>query len=237
MPQASRRLRGLSGAFLVALLVAVGSGCGTGGPAKGGDANRGKKLFLTEGKCGQCHTLKDAGSKGEVGPNLDDAFMRPKEEGFKRSTIQNVVLDQIRFPTNGSAMPANLVKGQDASDVAAYVARCAAATAKDKAACPGIAAGTGGMGLYVSLGCQGCHSLDGSPSSGPTFKGLFGSTHKLTNGQTVKVDEQYLLDSIIDPDKQIVAGYQPGVMSAVIKKGQIAEADAKTLVDFIKQQK
>jgi cytochrome c2 len=230
-------LRALSGAFLVALIVAVGSGCGTGGVAKSGDANRGKKLFQTAGKCGQCHTLKDAGAKGEVGPNLDEAFMRPKEEGFKHSTIQNVVLDQIRFPTTGSGMPANLVKGQDASDVAAYVARCAAATVKDKAACPGVAPGSGGMGLYVSLGCQGCHSLDGSPSSGPTFKGLFGSSVKLTTGQSVKADDQYLLESIRDPDKQIVTGYQPGVMSAVVKKGQVSEADAKTLVDFIKKQK
>ena len=226
--------RALSGALLAGLVLVAG-GCGTGGPAEGGDAFQGKKLFLTEGKCGQCHTMKDAGARGEVGPNLDHAFQRPKEEGFKDSAIQNIVLDQIRYPTEGSGMPANLVEGQDAADVAAYVARCAAATAKDKAACPGVAAGSGGMGLYVSLGCQGCHSLDGSPSSGPTFKGLFGSTHKLANGQTVKADEQYLLDSIIDPDKQIVQGYQPGVMSAVIKKGQVSEADAKLLVDFIEK--
>lgn len=225
---------------MLAGLVLIVAGCGTGGVAKGGDANHGKKLFVSEGRCGSCHTLQDAGSKGQVGPNLDDAFSRPKEEGFKQSTIQNVVLDQIRFPTTGSGMPENLVKGQDAEDVAAYVARCAAADPKnenDKAACPGIVVGSGGMGLYASLGCQGCHSLDGSPSSGPTFKGLFGSTVKLTSGQTVKADDAYLLESILDPDKQIVSGYQPGVMSAVIAKGQVSEADAKTLVDFIKQQK
>ena len=84
---------------------------------------------------------------------------------------------------------------------------------------------------------QGCHSLDGTKSTGPTFKGLYGSTVKLTGGQSVKADEQYLLDAILDPDKQIVSGYQPGVMSAVVKKGQVSSDDAKTLVDFIKQQK
>jgi mono/diheme cytochrome c family protein len=231
--------RALSGALLAGLVFAA-AGCGTGGPAKGGDANQGKKLFLSAGRCGGCHTLKDAGSKGEVGPNLDDAFRRSREEGFKQSTIQNVVLDQIRFPTTGSGMPKNLVEGQDAENVAAYVARCAAANPEDKedkAACPGIVAGSGGMGLYASLGCQGCHSLDGSPSSGPTFKGLYGSTVKLTNGQTVKADDAYLLGSILDPDNQIVSGYQPGVMSAVITKGQVSEADAKTIIDFIKTQK
>lgn len=229
-------MRLLPGALLAGLILVVASGCGTGGPAKGGNATSGKKLFLAAGRCAGCHTLADASAKGQVGPNLDDAFMRPKEEGFKESSIQNVVLDQIRFPTTGSGMPANLVKGQDAEDVAAYVAKCAAS--KDKTACPGTAAtGAGGKGLYASLGCQSCHSLDGSKSSGPTFKGLFGSKITLTNGQTVTTDEQYLLESILDPDKQIVAGYQPGVMSAVVTKGQVSKVDAKALVDFIKKQK
>ena len=228
-------MRAPLGALIVGLVLIAGTGCGTGGPAKGGNASAGKKLFLTEGRCGSCHTLADAGSKGKVGPNLDDAFEAVKSEDYEESTIRNLVLDQVRFPTKGSGMPANLLRGQDAQDVAAYVAKCAAST--DKTACPGTAAGTGGQGLYVSLGCQGCHSLDGSPSSGPTFKGLFGSKVKLTNGQTVTADEAYLLESIVDPDKQIVAGFQPGVMSGVIKKGQVSDADAKMLVDFIKKQK
>ena len=133
-------------------------------------------------------------------------------------------------------MPANLVTGQQAIDVAAYVALCAAST--DKEACPGIATtGKGGEGLYASLGCQGCHSLDGSKSTGPTFKGLAGSKVQLTNGKTVTADDKYLLDSIIDPDVDIVKGYQPGVMTAVIKKGQVPQDQAQQLVDFIKQQK
>jgi mono/diheme cytochrome c family protein len=184
--------------------------------------------------------MRDAGSRGTVGPNLDAAFMASKQEDFKLSTIQNVVRDQIRYPTSGSGMPANLVDGQDADDVSAYVARCAAASptnADDKAACPGIALAPGGEGLYASLGCQGCHSIDGSKSSGPTFKGLAGSMVQLTNGQTVTADDAYLLESILDPDKLIVKGYQPGVMSAVIKKGQVPQDQAKQLVDFIKKQK
>jgi mono/diheme cytochrome c family protein len=229
-------LRLLPGALLAGLILVVASGCGTGGVSEGGNANQGKKLFLSEGRCGQCHTLKDAGARGEIGPNLDSAFMRSKEEGIEESTIENVVLDQIRFPIEGSAMPPNLVEGQDAEDVAAYVAECAAATEEDKDACPGVVAGSGGMGLYVSLGCQGCHSLDGSPSSGPTFKGLAGSMRKLAGGETVEADDAYLLDAIVDPDKHIAEGYQPGIMSSVIKKGQVAEADAKLLVDFIKNQ-
>jgi len=214
----------------------VAAGCGTGGPTHGGNASAGKKLFVADARCGSCHTLKDAGSRGTVGPNLDEAFAESRAEGFKSSAIENVVRDQIKYPTRGSGMPANLVKGQEADDVAAYVALCAAST--DKQACPGIAAtGKGGQGLYTSLGCQGCHSLDGSRSTGPTFKGLYGSKVQLTNGKTVTADEKYLLDSILDPDLDIVKGYQPGVMTSVIKKGQVPKDQAQQLVDFIKQQK
>ena len=102
---------------------------------------------------------------------------------------------------------------------------------------PGTAAGSGGEGLYASLGCQGCHSLDGTKSSGPTFKGLAGSQVQLSNGQTVTADDAYLLESILDPDKLIVKGYQPGVMSSVIKPHTVPQDQAKQLVDFIKKQK
>ena len=129
-------------------------------------------------------------------------------------------------------MPADLVTGDNAVDVAAYVAKCAGST--DKTACPDIVAKPGGEGLYATLGCQGCHSIDGSASSGPTFKGLFDSMVTLTNGQKVKADEKYLLDSILDADTQIVQGYQPGVMSAVVPKGSIPQDKAQELVDYIK---
>jgi cytochrome c2 len=228
-------LSALRGVVLAVLVVAVASACGTGGPAKGGDANRGRKLFVGEARCGSCHTLRAAPSRGTVGPNLDDAFSADKEDNFKLSSIQNVVLDQIRYPTTGSGMPANLVEGADADDVSAFVALCAAST--DTKSCPGVAVGKGGEGLYASLGCQGCHSIDGSKSSGPTFKGLAGSQVQLTNGQTVAADDAYLLESILDPDKLIVKGYQPGVMSAVIKPHTVPEDQAKELVDFIKKQK
>jgi cytochrome c oxidase subunit 2 len=64
-----------------------------------------------------------------------------------------------------------------------------------------------------------------------------GSKVQLTNGKTVTADDKYLLDSIIDPDLDIVKGYQPGVMTSVIKKGQVPRDQAQQLVDFIKQQK
>jgi cytochrome c2 len=215
----------------------LAAGCGTGGLAKGGDPAQGGPLFVQ--KCGSCHTLAAAQTKGTVGPNLDDAFSSARRQGYKQSTIQQVVRDQIEIA--GGRMPANLVRGGNAVAVAAYVAACAAvqkpgASCKISAAVGPALPGLAGKGqnLYASLGCQGCHTTDGSKSTGPTFKGLFGRTTKLTNGQTVTANLAYLLTSIRDPDKQIVAGYQPGIMSSAIKPGSVSVADAKALIAFIK---
>jgi cytochrome c oxidase subunit 2 len=90
-----------------------------------------------------------------------------------------------------------------------------------------------GKTLFTSLGCAGCHSIDGTKLVGPTFKGLAGSKVTLTDGSTVTADDAYLLESIFDPDKTIVQGYTPGVMSGVIKPGSVSQADAKALVAYI----
>jgi len=109
-------------ALPVLALALTAAGCGTGGIASGpSDLNNGKKLFVQQ--CGGCHTLQAAGTQGKVGPNLDDAFRYDRKQGFAESSIENVVLDQIRIAE--PPMPANLVTGQDAQDVAAYVASVA----------------------------------------------------------------------------------------------------------------
>jgi mono/diheme cytochrome c family protein len=128
-------------ALVAAALLAAG--CGTGGISKGkADTANGKQLF--QQKCGSCHTLADAGTQGKVGPNLDDAFAGPRREGFKASTVRNIVRDQIKYAIehpagfvkgpNGEDLPApgmpqNLVTGSDAEDVAAYVAAVAGVSA------------------------------------------------------------------------------------------------------------
>lgn len=99
---------------------------------------------------------------------------------------------------------------------------------------PGKGDAAKGKQLYVSLGCNACHTLDGARSAGPTFKNLAGKQEKLDNGQSVKADDEYLVESITDPDKLIAAGYQRGIMTSVIKPGQVSQSDAASLVAFIK---
>jgi mono/diheme cytochrome c family protein len=109
-----------------ALLMAGCSGEETTGQ-EGANRSEGKTLFVSgsEGKasCGSCHTLLDAGTAGTVGPNLDQAFGYSCAQGFAESTIYSIVLGQIDLAQG--AMPPDLVTGQEAVDVAAYVASVA----------------------------------------------------------------------------------------------------------------
>jgi plastocyanin len=93
------------------------------------DLIAGKQLFVQ--KCGSCHVLNRAQTKGTAGPDLDAAFEQAVKDGLKRSGIRGAVHGWILHPNPESPMPAKLVKGQAAHDVAAYVARSVAAGGKD----------------------------------------------------------------------------------------------------------
>jgi cbb3-type cytochrome c oxidase subunit III len=145
------------GAAVLALATALlAAGCGTGGIAKGGDQATGKKLFVA--KCAGCHTLADAGSHGQIGPNLDDAFAASRNQGFKPATIEQVVRDQIELAA--APMPKNLVKGADADSVAAYVAAVAG-----KPVVGGGQAATSGKDIFTA-NCGSCHTLKDAATSG-----------------------------------------------------------------------
>lgn len=102
-----------------------------------GNPAHGKALFkmmtLPGGKpgCASCHTLAAAGTHGTIGPNLDDAFAADKAQGFSLTTMRDLVRGQIAYAdsdpgTGKPGMPANLLTGQDARDVAVFIAQCAA---------------------------------------------------------------------------------------------------------------
>ena len=85
------------------------------------DVVAGKQLFVE--RCGSCHVLNRAGTKGTTGPNLDQAFQQGLKDGMGRSGIRGAVRSQINSPRIGSQMPADLVQGAQADQVAAYVAQ------------------------------------------------------------------------------------------------------------------
>ncbi|MHB0876777.1 MAG: c-type cytochrome [Anaerolineae bacterium] len=83
-----------------------------------------------------------------------------------------------------------------------------------------------------TIGCAGCHSIDGTTLVGPTWQGLYGSQVTLDDGTTVMADETYIRESILQPDAQIVQGFQPGVMPKV--GGQLSTEQVDSLVEYIK---
>jgi len=100
-----------------ATLAVVAAGCGR---EESADLVNGKTLFVQ--KCGSCHALSRANTKGIQGPNLDEAFDAGLHDGMNRETVDGVVRRQIANVRRNSIMPPNLVTGDDARDVSAYVA-------------------------------------------------------------------------------------------------------------------
>jgi cytochrome c oxidase subunit 2 len=88
-----------------------------------------------------------------------------------------------------------------------------------------------GQQLFQSLGCVSCHGANGEGGRGPTLAGLFGRQTQLTNGQTIRADEAYLRESIINPQAKIVEGFGP-IMPTF--QGQISEDQLVQLLAFIK---
>jgi mono/diheme cytochrome c family protein len=159
---------GVLGFAVVAL---VAAGCGSEGIPDDSGASRGRELFLNEGQCGGCHTLADAGSQSRIGPNLDDAFEHARREGFDESSIRSLVRNQIAYPvedpvTGETGMPANLVEGDDADAVAAYVASVAGTGASPQGGAGGRITATQGKEIFSAAGCGSCHVLADAGTTG-----------------------------------------------------------------------
>jgi cytochrome c oxidase subunit II len=88
-----------------------------------------------------------------------------------------------------------------------------------------------GEKLYKEKGCNACHSVDGSKIVGPSFKGIYGHTVELQDGSTVDVDENYIRESILEPQAQVVKGFQPVMPSF---KGILSDEDITSLIAYIK---
>lgn len=88
-----------------------------------------------------------------------------------------------------------------------------------------------GAKLYQSKACITCHSLDGTPKIGPSFKGRFGVTEKMADGASVVIDENYIRESILNPMAKQVQGYQPVMPSY---QGLLKDKEIDALVEYIK---
>lgn len=188
---------------IAAAAVALAS-CGNDDPNDGG-GQPGKQLFVA--KCGSCHILAAAETKGTTGPNLDAAFADSLASGMSRSTVESVVRKQIEIPM-GNVMPADLVQGDEADAVAAYVADSIGKGAATKTG--GGASSAAGAKQAFTQTCGSCHTLADAGTSGTTGPNL----------DQIKPDSALVLSTI-------KAG--PGVMPPNLLSGK----QAKDVADYI----
>jgi cbb3-type cytochrome c oxidase subunit III len=200
----------LSRAVFASLAVFALAGCGTGGLASESAQVPDGKLLFTE-KCGSCHELREAGTRGTIGPNLDDAFAGPRKEGFPQDTIREVVKEQIAYPA--APMPKNLVEGEEADAVAAYVAEVAA-NPEAKVTLPAGAGGDDPKLLFQS-NCGSCHAFADAGTSGTIGPNLDRSNVGL---------------------QQAVRQIENGGGGMPAFKGQLSQKQIRTLAQYVTKQ-
>jgi cytochrome c2 len=222
-------------AAALAVFSLAASACGSGvGVAVSGnpDKSRGKELFINgeNGKaaCASCHTLAEAKATGKVGPSLDASFTPSYKQGFKESTIRQVVSDQIKFAgdygQSPATMPKDLVTGSGVDEVAAYVAyvvthpgaSVSAAAAPPPTTTQGIPPTTGGGNLaagkaaFTANGCNACHTFAAAGSTGTIGPDL-DKLKTYAAAANMPLD-QFIRESIVKPNAYIEKGYAKGVM-------------------------
>jgi mono/diheme cytochrome c family protein len=240
MVSGSRRTpRHVASLFAGALALLLLAGCAIKHPVT--NVVRGKELFVS--KCGACHTLAHAGTAGKTGPNLDYAFAEDRANGYKSSAIQGLVSYWIENPNPTGVMPAKLVNGQEAQDVAAYVAAVAAIPGQDTGALAqaGAVSGTtpaAGKSVFTGIGgCSSCHTLAAAGATGTVGPNLdtrlkpdcATAASKRIRGSTL---DKCINTAIVKPYAYIPSGYKAGIMPNNFSQ-KLKPTEIKALVNFL----
>ena len=91
-----------------------------------------------------------------------------------------------------------------------------------------------GKRIATSRGCVSCHTTDGSKSTGPTWKALYGSTVILDDDEKVTANDAYLRESMLQPSAKTVKGFQKGLMETTIRPNSLSDEDVRALIEYIK---
>jgi cytochrome c oxidase subunit II len=102
----------------------------------------------------------------------------------------------------------------------------------EKAAAPPPPAPPSAQPPLEANGCTACHSLDGTKSIGPTFKGLYGSKRTLADGSSAVADDAYIRESVAKPGAKVVKGYEPSMPEL-----PVSPADLDAIVAAIRKLK
>jgi cytochrome c oxidase subunit 2 len=92
-----------------------------------------------------------------------------------------------------------------------------------------------GLVLLKNTGCTACHSLDGSRLVGPSFKGIFGEKQTVIEEggeKQIVVNEDYIKTSVLEPNKQVVKGFNSGLMQSY--RNQLTDEQIAKIADYLK---
>jgi cytochrome c1 len=140
------------------------------------------------------------------------------ENGMLHGVCQHGTMTAVAHPTISRRL-LHLVPAGAIAIVVVALAACG--VNKDPQALPG-------KSLAKDYGCMACHTVDGRPSVGPTWKGLYGSQVTLEGGATVTVDRDYLVRSITDPNADIPQGAK-----VKMPVNRVPDSDVQKIVDYI----
>jgi mono/diheme cytochrome c family protein len=182
------------------------------------DLANGKELFIGKGTCGSCHALARAGTKGTQGPDLDAAFAEARRSGMTEETVEGVVIKQIDHPRRDSIMPADLVKGDDARDVAAYIAQAAGQPGDDPGTLADVGVQRGGKAaakngvLEINADESGALSFSAATATAPAGK------LKFVMDNPSPIDHNIALEG--GPEGDIVGNGETSQFETTLKPGK-----------------
>jgi cytochrome c oxidase subunit 2 len=216
----------------------------------------GKTLYAAKG-CNSCHSLD--GSR-KIGPSWFKLFGREAKfaDGTAYKADENYIKESILQPQKHvvEGYPAGgmqsyqgqlsdveihgiieFIKTVDGTQKVEVAPAAPAAPAVDAAALANMSPADRGKALFndATNFCYTCHSIDGSKIIGPSFKGIWGEKHKMSDGVEVVVDEAYIKESILKPHAKLVEGYGP-VMPAMYE-GKLTDENIKDITEYIKSLK
>lgn len=87
-----------------------------------------------------------------------------------------------------------------------------------------------GKSLYDTNGCASCHGSNGSGGVGPALAGIAGTDIALSDGSSVIADRAYLVESILQPQAQLVDGY-----NIKMPQNQLTAEQADLVAQFIEE--
>jgi len=217
------RGKAIAATSLALIAGALATGCDTQEEA---DLERGRNLFTEN--CGNCHALTEARTAAVIGPDLDSSFAEARANGMDEDTIEGVVESQIANPRQFEEsnpnydqvfMPAEIVSGSDATDVAAYVASVAGVEGIEPPALPEE------PGELFTQSCGGCHALDEAGTPG----GVGPDLDEVLPGQ----DAEMISESIRDPQAEISEGFPDPSQMPEFNENQIPEENLTDLIDYL----